>query len=477
MFTLLMQRDYFITAISPSERTVIEQAASEDYQSIYFKEKKIGYVASSSEPIEEGKIRLRQDGFMRLNVAGTHQTITLHLDAVTAEDNLLKQFSFSFRSPFYRMDADGTVEGNRVTYQLKTTSSIIKDSLTFSNPPRIPSANRRYLLSENLEVGEKRKIPWFDPVSMTGKDSVIEYRGQDSQLIGGRVLKLHKFLESFSGARVNFWLSDNGSVVKEESPAGFVFIREPKFRALAMSDQSEELLSAVSVRVKGSIPSGNTALARYRLFIPPDAELDLNSDRQHFSGDILTIQRETLPAETQQPNCRDQEASLAATPYVQVNAPEFTALINELIVDSDTPFEKTQKIARWVYENLDKRSVIGLPDALTTFKSRQGDCNEHASLFAALARTAGIPTNILAGVTANNGAFYYHAWNEVCLGERWISVDTTTNQIPADLTHIQFIRGDIKEQIRISSLLGNLTIEPLQDKPFQEKISGTDNDG
>ncbi|TFG36514.1 MAG: transglutaminase domain-containing protein, partial [Desulfobacterales bacterium] len=92
---------------------------------------------------------------------------------------------------------------------------------------------------------------------------------------------------------------------------------------------------------------------------------------------------------------------------------------------------------------------------------RMGDCNEHAVLFAALARSAGIPARIAAGVTFHEGAFYYHAWNEVCVDGQWLSLDTTRDQLPADLSHIRFVIGETKEQVKIGALLGNLKILPV----------------
>ena len=88
-------------------------------------------------------------------------------------------------------------------------------------------------------MGEKLKIPWFDPFSLTGKESVIEYRGKEKVLISDRVYNLHRFTENFGGARLNSWLDDDGLVIKEESPAGFVFIKEPEFKAKAMVNSAE----------------------------------------------------------------------------------------------------------------------------------------------------------------------------------------------------------------------------------------------
>ena len=130
---------------------------------------------------------------------------------------------------------------------------------------------------------------------------------------------------------------------------------------------------------------------------------------------------------------------------------------------------KTKILARWVFETLEKRPVLGIPDALTTLHAKKGDCNEHAALFAAMARNTGIPTRIVAGVTYHQGSFYYHAWNEVCLDEQWVSLDTTKNQIPADVTHIKFVEGETKEQVRIGGLIGRLKIEVLPDEKVKRE--------
>ena len=126
---------------------------------------------------------------------------------------------------------------------------------------------------------------------------------------------------------------------------------------------------------------------------------------------------------------------------------------------SDT--ERVRILSDWVFANLEKRPVLGIPDALTTLSTKMGDCNEHAALFAALARNVGIPTRVVAGVTFFENAFYYHAWNEVCLDDSWYSVDTTKNQFPADLSHIKFVEGETNEQVRIAALLGKLKIKIL----------------
>jgi len=174
------------------------------------------------------------------------------------------------------------------------------------------------------------------------------------------------------------------------------------------------------------------------------------------------VRRESLPAETATA-CAGPKEALASTPYIQAGNQRIGEQVTAILGETRGDLARVRKLAAWVYANLEKRPVLGIPDALTTLETRRGDCNEHAALFAALARKAGIPTRIAAGVTYHAGAFYYHAWNEVCLDGRWLSLDTTKNQLPADVTHIRFVNGETDEQIRIGALLGRLGIEVVDD--------------
>jgi transglutaminase-like putative cysteine protease len=112
-------------------------------------------------------------------------------------------------------------------------------------------------------------------------------------------------------------------------------------------------------------------------------------------------------------------------------------------------------ILGWVFENLEKTPVVSIPDAREILTQRKGDCNEHATILTALLRAAGIPARIVVGVVYKDGRFYYHAWNEAYIN-RWISMDATLKQMPADATHIKLIDGGIEEQIRIVGIIGTL---------------------
>jgi transglutaminase-like putative cysteine protease len=91
----------------------------------------------------------------------------------------------------------------------------------------------------------------------------------------------------------------------------------------------------------------------------------------------------------------------------------------------------------------------------------EGDCNEHAVLFAALARATGVPARVVAGTVYVDGSFLYHAWNEVWLGNGWVSLDTTMDQMPADASHVKLLEGGPEEHAALLPLLGKLSVDVI----------------
>jgi hypothetical protein len=104
-----------------------------------------------------------------------------------------------------------------------------------------------------------------------------------------------------------------------------------------------------------------------------------------------------------------------------------------------------RKIAMWVFNTIeDKNFSTSLASALETLERKQGDCTEHAVLTAALARAAGIPTRIAAGLYYAQERFSYHMWVEALVAENlWVAVDPAMGQIEPDALHLKLFHGDL----------------------------------
>ena len=177
----------------------------------------------------------------------------------------------------------------------------------------------------------------------------------------------------------------------------------------------------------------------------------------------MTIRKESVSSLLSQKPGRETfqggKSYLEEDPFIQSDHPEIQAKVREIILLDDPAIVKAKKLVAWVNTNIQKRPVLSVPNALEILRNRVGDCNEHAVLLTALARAADIPAQVEAGLVYQKGRFYYHAWNVLFLGE-WITADSVTGQLPADVTHIRFVRGN-ERQVDLIGIIGKVKLEIL----------------
>jgi transglutaminase-like putative cysteine protease len=100
-----------------------------------------------------------------------------------------------------------------------------------------------------------------------------------------------------------------------------------------------------------------------------------------------------------------------------------------------------QRIADFVYTLRKKSGDVGEASAVEILRDRQGDCSEHATLFVALCRAAGIPARRCSGYVSVGELWGAHAWAEVWTGA-WIGVDPTTDDVGTSARYLFFGYSD-----------------------------------
>lgn len=82
-------------------------------------------------------------------------------------------------------------------------------------------------------------------------------------------------------------------------------------------------------------------------------------------------------------------------------------------------------VKSFVYD-YQKAATVGtryVPVIDTTYRDKKGICYDYSSLFASMLRSLGIPARLAEGSSTFTNV--YHAWNEVYLNGKWVSIDTT----------------------------------------------------
>jgi hypothetical protein len=65
---------------------------------------------------------------------------------------------------------------------------------------------------------------------------------------------------------------------------------------------------------------------------------------------------------------------------------------------------------------------------------------------------------MVGGLVYRKGYFYYHAWPEIWL-DKWVPVDPTLSQFPADVTHIRLMEGDIDKLASLGGIIKDIRID------------------
>lgn len=135
----------------------------------------------------------------------------------------------------------------------------------------------------------------------------------------------------------------------------------------------------------------------------------------------------------------EQIAALRSDARHPLGEPRVGRLLGQALPPRTNPRDRARLLAEFVRDYLeDDRSAEPL-DLSDVIDRARGDCTEHTTLFVTLARAAGLPAREVGGLlwVSELGAFGGHAWAEVALEGRWVPVDPTWGQMPADPAHIR----------------------------------------
>ncbi|MBU1712209.1 MAG: transglutaminase-like domain-containing protein, partial [Proteobacteria bacterium] len=384
--------------------------------------RKIGFSHSVLSKNEAG-YNLRENVFMKINTMGMIQDINLNTQANLNPDFTLRTFDFGISSGRFEFKATGKVSGEILSIHTQDSGTPRKIDIPVRKRPYIVAGLVDAALAAGLKEGEHISFNIFDPATMSQEPVIVKAVGKQEISIGGISQTAVKMLLSFKGTTQNLWIGESGEVLKEEGILGISLEKTTREEALSglSLEASEDLTKIASLASNVIIDNPETlSLLKVKIEGVELEPLKMNSERQTFENMVLEIKKESLIGLTVNENLNKNDIKwlyfLKPTPFIQSDNRKILNVVLNTVNPSDPPLIKTRKIMNWINSNIQKRPVVSLPDAVSTLENGEGDCNEHAVLMAALARAAGIPAKIEAGLVYLNGRFYYHAWNLLYLG-------------------------------------------------------------
>ncbi len=440
----------------------------DSWMNIFQNGKKIGYSHSVFLSTPSG-YRLEEKIFMRINTLGLNQDLDLTTQARLKPDFSLDAIDFEIRSDRFSFSARGNVVGDTLQLTTETMGQKRETEIPFKNKPYLATAVVDAVRASDVKPGDTLAYHIFDPATLGTEEVTVTVIGKEKIDVSGVEYTATKLALDFKGAKQYAWIGEEGEVLKEEGVLGIRLVKTSRIDALfGVPVESSDDLTAMA-----AVPSNVTfedpmALSRLKVKIS-GVETDpetLSGGRQVLRGNVLLVEKETvadLPEKDADPAQKPSEY-LGASPFIQTDNEKIRKLAAGIVSPDDPPLAKAEKLVDWIHKNIEKRPVLSMPDAISTLEHRMGDCNEHAVLLAAMARSVGLPTAIEAGLVYMKDRFYYHAWNRIFVGG-WITADATFGQIPADVTHIRLASGEPSDQFDIMGMIGRIELTVLEPAP------------
>jgi hypothetical protein len=133
---------------------------------------------------------------------------------------------------------------------------------------------------------------------------------------------------------------------------------------------------------------------------------------------------------------------------------KISEILRTLKIAHKSDDEKIRTLLAFVSPFLEDDYFSDANDVLKIINDRKGDCTEHATLYVALARAAGIPAREVEGYIygneEGNPIFVAHAWVEVVLDGKWIGVDPSWGEARISPIHVKV--GSMTDMVRVAKI-------------------------
>jgi transglutaminase-like putative cysteine protease len=434
-----------------------------------------GYVRDATR-IQGQTIRSDSDMRIILNRLGSRVEIGFVSSSEETPEGLLRRVSYEMTASNQTMRTDSVIKAGEIEVKNESGGKTYTSTLKYTGNLYGSEGIRRATVSGLKNPGDKITVQTYvAEASLIGNLSRTML-ARESIRIGKRdiaALKVEEVLEGMPTKRTG-WLDEQGQLLRQEEPGPFgviEIIRTDKSEALAAAleggELPEEIFQSSIVRSNIRLPRAGP-IDRLKLKLThrnPDLgwpEIQISGQRVIEKSDkelVLEIER-TPPAPGTAFPVGKNEANrpyLEPNAYIQSDDLQIQNRARELAGSEKDAFRAALAMERWVAENMKFDLGIAFAPATEIIRDRRGTCVGYATLLASLARAAGIPSRVVMGYVYALGMFGGHAWTEIMIGEKWISLDAAiVNEGAADATRLALVASSLAEGP------GSLSVGPAQ---------------
>jgi hypothetical protein len=451
------------TLISPEDLLEkVNLEAESSWQSIYIQDQKIGYANSILKPLQQGGYEISEFSLIEGAMMGTQQSMRLWM-SITADSALaLVDFEGEVDAGAYSTSYEGRVSDMVLSVKVTTSGNTIERFFPAPEPIYLSQVIKPLIQSGKFNEGDSLKLAGFDPISMKMQDMFIIGGEKSNKEFDGLEIPVRKLTTTMAGLSSVLYVDNHGNTVAEYGPMGMTLKQETSEQALDMGSGigDVDFLSLFSIKPIGIIKDPrNSTKIHYKVSGVPLELITSASDRQKIIDDAEDLIEVSIDPEPSLVNEDEFVKYTSDAPLIECRDQKIIDAAVLAVTGCKDRLDSLNHLSDWVFNNVKKKLSAGIPSALAVLITREGDCNEHSTLFIAMARAVGIPAKMQLGVVYQDGRFYYHAWTAAWVDKRWIEFEPTFGLERADAARIALASGDLSNAIDLAGAIGQIEIE------------------
>jgi len=367
-----------------------------------------------------------------------------------SEEGAVSRFEVSAGQGASQQKTTGTVAGDKATIVLTAGGKAATQPIDWPAGTRSSTGVEDELRAAPLKAGETRRFPMFLPMFNSVVNVDLKHAGVESvELDGSRrdltrvdvratpKTQTDQYLES------TYWTDDRGETLKLAiSALRMTAVRTTAVRAQAPNTEPQpDFALAMLVRPDPPLSDAHQKhFVRYQVKLAhgaaaeafPSATYQAVAAAADGSAEITVVAlRPDVASPAGTVDATPVEADRRPNPFIESDDPQIVKAATEQGGADPDPWKTAVRLEGFVQSHLRRVDFSKLFDtAAEAYRSKKGDCTEHAMLLCALLRARGIPARTAVGLVYAEGeqAFGYHMWTEAYIGDRWIPLDATVGR-------------------------------------------------
>jgi len=458
--------DFFKDAGRPAAAAPIEAwPHREIWTGIVFNGQKVGFTRREVRPAADapGRYDIESEAALRLQFLGFDKRVSLRSLERVRGDLTLESFRYSHDIDGSLLGVSGSSDGKSLKFTIRNSGGEQSKALSIDEPLYPSSVLTMLPVMQGLAVGAKARYSVFN--SETQSIAAAEQEIQAYETSGLFAGTAYRVVTRMMGLETLTWIAADGRPLLERGLNG-VLVSALESEVTAKNYLLEASLAKRDALVDFSLLPAGPLEAPRRL-----AGLEIVIDDLPDAFAVPSEGGQSCSRSGRRLECRiDRSAALAQgepRPYLAAtlaapsNLGQVKVLAGKIVSGERNPEKIVALLLRWIEDNIAKEAIDSFT-AIDVLRERRAECQGHAYLLAALARSLGIPARIVNGIAYSEAhrGFLYHTWNELWIaGRGWQPVDATFGQPHADATHLKLIEGEAAADLMpLVTLIGRIRV-------------------